>query len=167
MTKRRRSLSACTASAALLLVACGGGGNAGGTSVPPTAAASTLPVETGPIAGGDTTPAGTGDTTAPTTAAAGGWTVDTSKCADPARAEQPITGTVKIGAAVPLSGGPAAAFGPVKDGVQLYLDMASEQGLLPGYTLTADIRDDQYDSTQTPGVIDGLIDGGTDVFAGI
>jgi branched-chain amino acid transport system substrate-binding protein len=68
---------------------------------------------------------------------------------------------------MPLSGGPAAAFGPVKDGFQLYLDYADAQGLLPGYTITADIQDDQYDATQTPGVVDGLIDGGADLFSGI
>ena len=108
-----------------------------------------------------------GDTTAATEPAAKGWTVDTSTCADPARAEQPIEGTVKIGSAMPLSGGPAAAFGPVKDGFQLYLNYASEKGLLPGYTLSADIRDDQYDATQTPGVVAGLIDDGVDMFSGI
>ena len=69
---------------------------------------------------------------------------------------------------MPLSGGPAAAFGPVKDGFQLYLDYGrAQQGLLPGYTITADIRDDQYDATQTPGVVDALIDDGVDFFSGI
>jgi ABC-type branched-subunit amino acid transport system substrate-binding protein len=88
-------------------------------------------------------------------------------CSDPARAEQPIEGEVKIGAAIPLSGGPAAVFGPVKDGFELYINMASEQGLLPGYTISSDIRDDQYDATQTPGVVAGLIDSGVDMFSGI
>jgi branched-chain amino acid transport system substrate-binding protein len=119
-------------------------------------------------AAGATTTGGSDATTAATQVTpSGGWTVDTSKCADPDRVTKPIVGTVKIGAAVPLSGGPAAAFGPVKDGFQLYLNYASEQNLLPGYTISADIRDDQYDSTQTPGVVDGLIDSGVDIFSGI
>jgi branched-chain amino acid transport system substrate-binding protein len=171
VTHRRRSLYAIGATAALLLVACGGGDNATKTSSAVTTGgitgATAGPVETTPIAG-DTTIAAPADTTAATQpAGSGAWTVDTSKCADAARAEKPITGTVKIGAAMPLSGGPAAAFGPVKDGFQAYLDMASAKGLLPGYTVTADIRDDQYDSTQTPGVVDGLIDDGADLFSGI
>ena len=68
---------------------------------------------------------------------------------------------------MPFSGSPAAAFGPVKDGFQLYLDYANQNGLLPGYTISADIRDDQYDATQTPGVVQSLIDSGVDLFAGI
>lgn len=164
MTKRRRSLYTFSAVAGLLMAACGGGGNGSGTSAAPTAGGTTPAApETSAAApttaGGGTTPA--------TQPAPSGWTVDTSTCADPARAEQAITGTVKIGAAMPLSGGPAAAFGPVKDGFQLYLTTASDQGLLPGYTLSADIRDDQYDATQTPGVVDGLIDDGMDMFSGI
>ena len=115
----------------------------------------------------DTSAATPGDTTAATEPAAAGWTADASACADPARAEAPIEGAVTIGSAMPLSGGPAAAFGPVKDGFQLYLEMASAEGLLPGYTITADIHDDQYDATQTPGVVDGLIDDEVDLFAGI
>ena len=66
-----------------------------------------------------------------------------------------------------MSGGPAAVFGPVKDGFQLYLDYANQNGLLPGYTISSDIRDDQYDATQTPGVVAGLIDSGVDMFSGI
>jgi branched-chain amino acid transport system substrate-binding protein len=100
-------------------------------------------------------------------AAPAGWSVDTSSCVDPARAEQPIEGEVKVGSVMPLSGGPAAAFQPVVDGFKLYLSYADEHGLLPGFALSADIRDDQYDSTQTAGVVDGLIDDGVDLFAGM
>lgn len=171
MTNRRRSLYAFSLTTALLLAACGGGGNdsADDTVAVTTGGDATTPVvdETVAPPSDDTVAPPSDDTTPVTEPPAAGWTVDTSACADPERAEQPIEGTVKIGAAMPLSGGPAAAFGPVKDGFQLYLDMASEQGLLPGYTLSADIRDDQYDATQTPGVVEGLIDDGVDFFAGI
>ena len=166
MTKRRRSLYTFTAVAGLLMAACGGGSNGSSGSAAPTAGATT-PAAPETSAATATTAASGGTSAPATTAAPAGWTVDTSNCADPARVEQPITGTVKIGSAMPLSGGPAAAFGPVKDGFQLYLTQASDQGLLPGYTLSADIRDDQYDATQTPGVVDGLIDDGVDMFAGI
>ena len=166
VTKRQKSFYALSATAALVLVACGGGGNATDSSPAASSGGTTGPVSESTAASA-TTAASEGTTAATEPAAPAGWTVDTSSCADPARAEQPIEGTVKIGSAMPLSGGPAAAFGPVKDGFQLYLNMASEKGLLPGYTLSADIRDDQYDATQTPGVVNGLIDEGVDMFAGI
>lgn len=166
VNKRQRSLFTFSATAALVLSACGGGGNATDTASVATTGDTTAPASETTAAVSVTT-ATVGDTTAATEPAAKGWTVDTSTCADPARAEQPIVGTVKIGSAIPLSGGPAAAFGPVKDGFQLYLDYANEKGLLPGYTVSADIRDDQYDATQTPGVVAGLIDDGVDMFAGI
>jgi branched-chain amino acid transport system substrate-binding protein len=167
--RRQRSLYAFTAVAALMFVACGGGGNSDSTTAP-TAGLTTEPAasETTAASVDETTAASVDETTAATEPAApAGWTADTSACADPERAEQPIESAIKIGSAMPLSGGPAAAFGPVKDGFQLYLDYADAQGLLPGYTISADIRDDQYDSTQTPGVVDGLIDDGVDIFAGI
>jgi branched-chain amino acid transport system substrate-binding protein len=141
----------------LLVVACGGGGKATVSSSPVLIGGGSTTVATGAAAASTTS----------TVAAATGWTVDTSGCADPARAEQPIVGTVKIGSAMPLSGGLAAAFAPVKDGFEQYLDYASENGLLPGHTLSVDIRDDQYDGTQTAGVVNGLIDDGVDIVAGI
>jgi ABC-type branched-subunit amino acid transport system substrate-binding protein len=167
VTRRLRGFYVFSASAALVLAACGGGGNSTSTS-PAATAGGTTAAASETTAASATTAAGSDATTAATEPApAAGWTVDTSNCADPARAEQPIEGAVKIGAAVPLSGGPAAAFGPVKDGFQLYIDYADAQGLLPGYTISADIRDDQYDATQTPGVVAGLIDSGVDFFSGI
>jgi len=167
----RRNLGAFAISTVLVLAACGGGGSKSSpTSPAPAATSGTTPASqtSAPAVATTAAPgATTGATTAATTPAPAGWTVDTSKCADPAKADKAITGTVKIGAAMPLSGSPAAAFGPVKDGFQLYLNYASEKGLLPGYTLSADIRDDQYDSTQTPGVVSSLIDSGVDMFSGI
>jgi len=96
-----------------------------------------------------------------------GWTIDTSSCPDRTRVDAPITGTVTIGSVAPLSGGPAAAFGPVKDGFVAYINYASSHSLLPGYILTADVGDDRYDPGQTPGVVDKLITDGADLFAGI
>jgi branched-chain amino acid transport system substrate-binding protein len=158
VTNSRRSLSACGVVTTLLLMACGGSGGKATVSSSPTT-----------VAGGAATVA-TGDAAASTTSVAGaptGWTVDTSGCSDPARAEQPIVGTVKIGSAMPLSGGPAAAFSAVTEGFEEYLNYASDNGLVPGYTLSVDIRDDQYDGTQTAGVVAGLIDDGVDIFSGI
>jgi ABC-type branched-subunit amino acid transport system substrate-binding protein len=167
----RRNLGAFAITTLVVLSACGGGGSkASPTSPAPAATTGTTPASqtSAPAVATTAAPgATTAATTAATTPAPAGWTVDTSKCADPAKADKAITGTVKIGAAMPLSGSPAAAFGPVKDGFQLYLNYASEKGLLPGYTLSADIRDDQYDSTQTPGVVSSLIDSGVDMFSGI
>ncbi|MDP9463710.1 MAG: ABC transporter substrate-binding protein [Actinomycetota bacterium] len=169
MTKRQRSLYTFSVTAALLLAACGGGGDDAtdtGTTPGATSGDTAAPASETSAASTETS-AAVDDTTAATEPAAAGYTIDTSTCSDAARAEQPIEGTVRIGSAMPLSGGPAAAFGPVKDGFQLYLDYASEQGLLPGYTLSADIRDDQYEAAQTPGVVESLIDDGVDIFSGI
>jgi branched-chain amino acid transport system substrate-binding protein len=163
VTKRQRGLCAFGAAAVLTLVACTGGN--GGTSSASTDLGP-VPVTPVPISK-STTIAPTADTTAATQPVPPGWTIDTSTCADPGRAEQPITGTVKIGSVMPLSGGPAAAFRAITDGFQLYLDMASEKGLLPGYKITADIRDDQYDGTKTSTVVDGSISDGADIFSGI
>lgn len=161
MNNIRRTAGALGAVAVMMLTSCGGNGSSSKTTVgssttvfnfdPPTVA----PVSAAP-----------GDTTSVPSAPLG-WTADTSSCVDPARAEQPIEGKVTVGSVMPLSGGPAAAFQPVVDGFKLYLSYADEQGLLPGYALSADIRDDQYDSTQTAGVVNGLIDDGVDLFAGI
>ncbi|MBK5332844.1 MAG: ABC transporter substrate-binding protein [Ilumatobacteraceae bacterium] len=167
MTKRQRSMCAFGAAAALTLVACSGGGN-GGTSSASTIDLSPVPVTAGvPTSSAATTAAPTADTTTTVQPAPTGWTIDTSTCPDRARAEQPITGTVKVGSVMPLSGGPAAAFGPIRAGFELYIKMASDKGLLPGYTISADIRDDQYDATQTSAIVDGAITDGVDIFSGI
>ena len=166
MTKRQRSLCAVGAAVALTLAACSGVGN-GNSSGASTIDLSPVPVTPGVPTSKATTIAPVADTTPATQSAPTGWTVDTSTCADVARAEQPITGTIKIGSVMPLSGGPAPAFGPIKDGFQMYLKMASDKGLLPGYKITADVRDDQYDATQTAGVVDGAINDGADIFSAI
>jgi branched-chain amino acid transport system substrate-binding protein len=169
VNKRQRSLFTLTVTAALL-AACGsdGDGDATDTSSAATTGDTTAPASETTAAVSDTTAATAVDeTTAATEPAPSGFTIDPSTCADPDRVEQPIEEIVKIGSAMPQSGSPAAAFGPVKDGFQLFLDYASAQGLLPGYTLSADIRDDQYDAVQTPGVVEGLIDDDVDIFAGI
>ncbi|MCU1398276.1 MAG: hypothetical protein JWN62_1385 [Acidimicrobiales bacterium] len=117
----------------------------------------------------DTTADTSSDTSTPATEAAPSeWAVDTSSCSDPAAASAPITGTLTIGSAMPLSVSPAAAaFAPVKDGFELYFKYANDNNLLPGVTLKPDVQDDQYDATLTPGVVSGLIDSGASIFSGI
>ncbi|MEY4607333.1 MAG: hypothetical protein RLY45_2093 [Actinomycetota bacterium] len=155
MTTRSRTLAAFVAAASLALAACGGGDE---TSTDTT--------------GGDTatTTADTmsGDTTATTEAPATGWAVDTSLCVDEAAATAPIEGTIKIGSAMPLTGGAAAAaFAPVKDGFEAYIAYANEKGLLPGVTIEVAIEDDQYNAELTPGAVDKLIADGANIFGGI
>ena len=106
----------------------------------------------------------TADTEAP---AADAWTIDTDNCADPDAANAPIEGDIKIGSAQPLSGTPAVAFAPVKEGMELYFEYANAQGLIPDHTVSVDIRDDQYDPTQTPNVVSSLIDENVALFSGI
>jgi branched-chain amino acid transport system substrate-binding protein len=97
-----------------------------------------------------------------------GWTVDTEDCPDPDRVNAPIEGTLRIGSAMPLSGGvAAAAFEPAARGLEAYINYANENELVPGVELDLTIGDDQYDPALTPGVINGLIDDGVHVFAGI
>ncbi|HEY4608825.1 MAG TPA: ABC transporter substrate-binding protein, partial [Ilumatobacteraceae bacterium] len=162
VARRNKSLALLT-TAGVVLMSCGGGGGTASTTPRVTAprvsapSTSTTPVTTVSSAGG----------TAGNAGASSGWTIDTSSCPDPARAVAPITDEITIGTAAPLSGGPAAAFGPVKDGFVAYINYASEKGLLPGFTVSADVSDDQYDPGQTPGVVDALIGDGADLFAGI
>ena len=97
-----------------------------------------------------------------------GWAVDTEDCADPDRANAPIEGTIRIGSAMPLSGGAAAAaFEPAARGLEAYINYANENDLVPGYELELTVGDDQYDPALTPGVVNGLIDDGVHLFAGI
>ena len=112
-----------------------------------------------------------GDTGAPddTDAAEGeAWTVNTDDCVDPAAANAPIEGTVKIGSAMPLSGGVAAvAFAPVKSGYEAYIKYANEKKLLGDITIEVAIEDDQYNKDLTPAAVEKLLDGGANVFSGI
>ena len=65
----------------------------------------------------------------------GAFAVNTDDCPDDS-ATEPIEGTVKIGTTLPLSGGAAAAaFAPVKEGLENYFEYANENELLPGYTI--------------------------------
>ena len=97
-----------------------------------------------------------------------GWTVDTEDCSDPDRVNAPIEGTIKIGTAMPLSGGAAAAaFEPAARGLEAYVNYANENDLVPGYELELTISDDQFDPALTPGAVNGLIDDGVHIFAGI
>ncbi|MEN9802522.1 MAG: hypothetical protein RLZ37_1647 [Actinomycetota bacterium] len=112
-----------------------------------------------------------GDTSAPddTDAADGeAWAVNTDDCVDPAAANAPIEGTIKIGSAMPLSGGvAAAAFAPVKGGFEAYVKYANEKKLLGDITIEVAIEDDQYNKDLTPAAVDKLLDAGTHVFSGI
>ena len=69
---------------------------------------------------------------------------------------------------MPLSGGAAAAaFEPAARGLEAYINYANENDLVPGYELELSVGDDQYDPALTPGVVNGLIDDGVHLFAGI
>ncbi len=94
--------------------------------------------------------------------------MDTSKCTDPDAANAPITGTLKLGSVMPLSGGVAAlAFSPVAKGLTAYVDYANEHDMLGGVKIELSIEDDQYLPNLTPGAVDKLLDAGVQVFTGI
>jgi len=112
-----------------------------------------------PACGGDDeSPAS--DTTAADGGSDGGggaFAVDTGECPDDATA--PIEGTVKIGTTLPLSGGAAAAaFAPVADGLENYIQFANDSKLIPGVTLELKIEDDQFNPTLTTPAVEKLID---------
>ena len=158
MILRGKHLAALAAAGVLLLAAC--------SSDNKTDSVDTTPVTT--PSGETTPPTEPGGTTGPTEPTpAEGWTVSLDNCADPDAATAAIEGELTIGAAMPLSGGPAAAFGPVKDGFDLYIKYANDNKMVPDITLKTDIRDDQYDATQTPGVVSSLIDANVDIFSSI
>lgn len=147
MTSRRGRLIGLLAVAGLLLAACGSSkGNAGSGS------------------SGSSSAAGAGSSAS---GGAGSYAVDTSKC--PAEATAKITGTVKIGATMPLSGGAAAAaFAPVAAGFKAYINYANEQNMVPGTKLELSIEDDQYKADLTTPAVEKLIDTtGVNIFAGI
>ena len=183
MIRKRHHFAAIAAVGAMALASCSSDSSSADTTAGTvaTTAGSTVSTGASDTTTGDTTAdtssdTTTGDTTADTSsdtstpgteAAPEAWAVDTSNCSDPAAAEAPIEGELTIGSAQPLSGTPAVAFAPVTDGLKLYFDYANANNLLPGVTLKADVRDDQYDATQTPGVISSLIDEGVGIFTGI
>ena len=154
-TRRRPRVLGAVAAFAFALAACGGDDDAADS------AAATEPAVTDDAEAPEPTDETGG-------AAAGGWTVDTDDCVDPDRANAPIDGTVKIGSAAPLSGGPAAAaFAPVIAGTQAYIDYANEQGLLPDHQIELSYGDDQFDPSLTPDVINGALDDGAHLISGI
>jgi ABC-type branched-subunit amino acid transport system substrate-binding protein len=161
-------MTAVVAASALFIAACGGDEEAADTTAAPVSSAA--PVDTtAPPTDSEAPPTETEPPTTDTEApVAEGWTVDLENCVDPDAATAPIEGTVKIGSAMPLSGGvAAAAFAPVKDGFEAYIAYANENNLLDGYTIELGIEDDQYNAELTPGAVAAQIDAGANLFAGI
>lgn len=155
-------LLAALAAGSLLVAACSGDDEStDGTTAETTAETS----------GGETTVAdtsGSETTVAETTPEAEGWAVDTEACIDPDAANAPIEGEIKIGSAMPLTGGvAAAAFAPVKGGFEAYINYANEKGLLGDLKVSATIEDDQYNKDLTPGAVSKQIDAGVHIFSGI
>jgi ABC-type branched-subunit amino acid transport system substrate-binding protein len=165
---RGRSLAALIA-VATIVAACGSddGDSADTTKATDTTEASDT--TTGGSEPTDTTVAG--DTTLPPDTSApapSGWTVDTDDCADPDAANAPIEGTLKIGSIMPLSGGVATAFAPVKEGYDAYVQYANENGLLGDVTLELQIEDDQYTNLElTVSGATKLIEDGAHIFSGV
>ncbi|MFM7489412.1 MAG: ABC transporter substrate-binding protein [Actinomycetota bacterium] len=155
MKRTSTRVFALAMASALTIAACGGDDE--GSSSTEAPAASEAPSTEAP------------STDAPSTEApAAGWAVNTDDCVDPDAANAPIEGTIKIGSAMPLSGGPAAtAFAPVKDGFEAYIQWANQNKILGDITIEVQIEDDQYNKDLTPGAVEKLLDADTNVFAGI
>lgn len=154
-------LLALLAASSLVVAACGDDDDSTDTTSAPTVAPTTT-------AGGTDTTAAPVDTTPATDPAPEAWAVNTDDCIDPDAANAPIEGTIKIGSAMPLTGGvAAAAFAPVKDGMDAYIKYANEKGILGDLKIELTIEDDQYSKDLTPGAISKQIDAGAHIFSGI
>jgi ABC-type branched-subunit amino acid transport system substrate-binding protein len=153
MVRKSFRLGGLVMAGALAISACGGSSDSTSTEAPTSEA----PTSEAP------------STDAPTTdAPATTWAVNTDDCVDPEAANAPITGTVKIGNVLPLSGSVAAiAFAPVKAGFESYIKMANEQKMLGDTTIEVSFEDDQYNKDLTPGAVNKLLDAGVNLFSGI
>ena len=153
MVRKSFRLGGLVMAGALAISACGGSSDSTSTEAPTTEA----PTSEAP------------STDAPTTdAPATAWAVNTDDCVDPEAANAPITGTVKIGNVLPLSGSVAAiAFAPVKAGFESYIKLANEQKMLGDTTIEVSFEDDQYNRDLTPGAVNKLLDAGVNLFSGI
>ena len=164
MKQSKRTMAALLAVSTLFVVACGDDEDSSETTTKETTAETTA--ETTGETTAETTPA---ETTPATEPVAEGWTVDTSTCVDEDAANAPIEGTIKIGSVMPLTGGAAAAaFSPVKAGLEAYVQYTNENGLLgDDLTLEVQIEDDQYNAELTSGAVATLLEADVDMFAGI
>jgi ABC-type branched-subunit amino acid transport system substrate-binding protein len=153
MVRKSFRLGGLVMAGALAISACGGSSDSTSTEAPTSEA----PTSEAP------------STDAPTTdAPATTWAVNTDDCVDPEAANAPITGTVKIGNVLPLSGSVAAiAFAPVKAGFESYIKWANEQKMLGDTTIEVAFEDDQYNKDLTPGAVNKLLDAGVNLFSGI
>lgn len=153
MVRKSFRLGGLVMAGALAISACGGSSDSTSTEAPTSEA----PTSEAP------------STDAPTTdAPATTWAVNTDDCVDPEAANAPITGTVKIGNVLPLSGSVAAiAFAPVKAGFESYIKLANEQKMLGDTTIEVAFEDDQYNKDLTPGAVNKLLDAGVNLFSGI
>lgn len=155
-----------------VVAACSGSstpGTGATTSAPVTLLAGALPTSPLPAATEatqSTTLAGTTTSTSPTPS--GPWTVDALTCPDLAAASAPITGTLTIVAAVPLSGGVAAAqWKPVVDGFRTAIDFANFNHVLGDLSLQLKLVDDRFDADLTVDAIQPELDKGAQVVAGV
>jgi branched-chain amino acid transport system substrate-binding protein len=133
------------------LTACTSSGSGGGTSSSPASAA-----------GGSSTSA-----SAPGSSSAGAGTtafaVNTSQCNDPSSATAKITGDIKLGYSVALSGPVASVQKFVNDGIKARIAMANAAGGVDGHHLAATFKDDAYDPQRAKQNIDQFIQQGYDV----
>jgi ABC-type branched-subunit amino acid transport system substrate-binding protein len=155
---RRASFAAIAACGALLLAACGDDDDGGGEDTEAPAEEEGEGTEAPAEEEGEEE--GEGE-------AAGAFAIDTSECPD--GVSDPIEGTVSIGTTLPLSGGAAAAaFAPVAEGMEAYVQYANENELLPGFEIELAIEDDQFNSNLTTPAVESLLDNtGVHLFSGM
>jgi branched-chain amino acid transport system substrate-binding protein len=163
MKRNSSRLVAAALAGALIIASCGGDDSSSSTDTPSSEAPSTdAPSSEAPSTDAPSSEAPTTD------APAAAWAANTDDCADPDAANAPISGTVKVGGVLPLSGGTAAlAFAPVRDGMEAYVKYANEKKILGDITIELTIEDDQYNPDLTPGAVDKLLDAEVNLITGI
>jgi branched-chain amino acid transport system substrate-binding protein len=167
MMNPRFHRAAILVACAFFVAACSGDDHTAASSVPPTSSASlnTEPNPTRPPQSTEVPSTSAVTTTRPERP--GDWTVPLGGCPDPVMAGAPLGDTINIASVMPLTGGVAAAYVPVAEGFQLYIDVANAKALVPRHTLELAIEDDQRNPDLTPDAVRKLLFEHADLFAGI
>lgn len=97
------------------------------------------------------------------TTSGGAYSVSTSNCTDPAAATKPITGDIKLGFSVALSGPIASVQKFVDDGIKARVAIANAAGGVAGHKIDLTFKDDGYDPQRAKQNVDQFIQQGYNV----
>lgn len=142
--RRRYAAVGVMVVSAMFLAACTSSANSSGSNTTASSAA------------GSATSGGSG-------AANPSFQVSTSNCNDANSATKPITGDIKLGYSVALSGPVAPTQAYIDAGIKARIAVANQAGGVAGHQLAANFMDDAYTPDRAKQNIDQMIQSGTDV----